>query len=226
MIDRPEWHGQPYGEIVLDDCYRLKTLGFTPDLVFDIGANLGCFSARVADLWPDARIAAIEPHADNCRVLREVLAELPQVDLEIVALGNKPIWFQAGPNPGRHVFACESLGFTEEQLRREFQAVEIPFTTLAEFAARHPPTDRTLIKIDIEGAERCLFDDAASSAVLRAARYFTMELHMWGNPPADASVVRQAYVTWLAGFSDTHNVTMEMRFPGLGGMAWATKRNQ
>ena len=39
---------------------RLKHLGFTPDLIFDVGAYHGDFSHMCLNLWPDSRIIAFE----------------------------------------------------------------------------------------------------------------------------------------------------------------------
>lgn len=50
---------------------RLKDRGFSPRLVFDIGAYEGEFLTTCWRLWPDCRVVAFEPQADKAQALRE-----------------------------------------------------------------------------------------------------------------------------------------------------------
>src|SRR5262245_54732496 len=46
------------------DCYRVRQLagsGFAPQIVVDIGAHIGSFTALAAKYFPDARIYSFEP---------------------------------------------------------------------------------------------------------------------------------------------------------------------
>src|SRR5208283_615601 len=46
------------------------------DIVFDVGANLGIFTALMSNLvGPGGRVHAFEPSPDTCRLLRSTLAE-------------------------------------------------------------------------------------------------------------------------------------------------------
>lgn len=50
-----------------------------PKTILDIGANVGAFTLRCARRWPDARVLAYEPEADNAREFRTRCADLKNV---------------------------------------------------------------------------------------------------------------------------------------------------
>ncbi|MDH0690261.1 FkbM family methyltransferase [Stutzerimonas stutzeri] len=61
-----------FKEVVLQDCYRLQGIrDLNPQNIFDIGANIGCFSFFSKILWPDSKIFAVEPVIENFDVLIE-----------------------------------------------------------------------------------------------------------------------------------------------------------
>src|SRR5208282_1225154 len=55
------------------NCYELpEVLRRAPyGTVIDIGANIGLFTLRSKQLWPEARVVALEPHPDNFQKLQE-----------------------------------------------------------------------------------------------------------------------------------------------------------
>src|SRR5271154_1216058 len=58
-------YGGLYGEVVTHDCYRLKKLPFIPEIIYDMGSNVGCFSLFAKSLFPNAKIIAVEPDDEN-----------------------------------------------------------------------------------------------------------------------------------------------------------------
>ena len=62
-----------FDEIFVGACYEPLRLGHHGPFptILDVGANIGLFMLRMKQLWPDARIVAIEPHPENLRSLRE-----------------------------------------------------------------------------------------------------------------------------------------------------------
>lgn len=55
-----------FDEIFLQHDYEPEELkGLRPRTIMDVGANIGLFTLRAKQLWPDARIAAFEPEPDN-----------------------------------------------------------------------------------------------------------------------------------------------------------------
>jgi FkbM family methyltransferase len=58
-----------------------------PELVLDLGANIGGFSVWAARKWPNAKIVAYEPHPDNAALFRMNTAEFGErVELHVAAV--------------------------------------------------------------------------------------------------------------------------------------------
>jgi FkbM family methyltransferase len=62
-----------FDEIFMQFCYDAPDLTRRKQVrtVIDVGANIGFFSLRAKQLWPDAHILAIEPQPDNFAALQE-----------------------------------------------------------------------------------------------------------------------------------------------------------
>ncbi len=237
VVESDKWKPQPHAEIFLEDTYRLRALDFAPDLVLDVGANVGCFTGFAKSLWPECRVVAVEPHPDNFTVLRDTVGGLPGVTLVFGALGNGPIRRRLGPNAGGHLYTSESVGFTREGLaaREDFEPHDVWCYMLNDLLAIVGVRGEYIVKIDCEGAEQVLFDHKPSLEALRDAAYWTAELHFFAarhERPATAERlcdrmlethggVLAAYWKWLYRFSDSHDVALRLR-PS-GGMAWARR---
>lgn len=50
--------GEPHIDVAIE---RLDRQGFTPDLIFDIGAYVGEYAEVCRKVWPTARVACFEP---------------------------------------------------------------------------------------------------------------------------------------------------------------------
>ncbi len=127
---------------------RLVRDGQIP-LIVDCGANNGMSAAYFADNYPEAEIAAIEPHSGNIKVAeKNVIGE--QVTFIEAAISSAPGMFDVSDAEADHnafQFELASGGAT-----RGITIDEI----VAQFERQQGATP-FLIKIDIEGFERDLF---------------------------------------------------------------------
>ena len=117
-----------------------------PDVVLDIGANVGMFSAWAAARWPEARITAYEPAPENVRVYRDWAARAAvQTDLvEACAMTQDgPVGFVEGRGGGDH------LATADQQPDLTVAGVDV-FPDLATAA---------FVKLDIEGGEWSILSD-------------------------------------------------------------------
>ena len=57
-------------EFTLGGAYPLENLGYTPEVVVDIGAHIGFFSIKAASYFPAADLVSIEPDFENQEMLR------------------------------------------------------------------------------------------------------------------------------------------------------------
>jgi hypothetical protein len=151
-----------YGEVVTQDCYRLKTLDFVPEIILDLGANVGVFHNYARKLFPEATIICVEPDFDNFS------------NLVAFSKHDKSMFFPFGIGP--HILKRVGIGINgaHEIYLKEGDGREVVGIQLSYFSY---PDKKVLIKIDIEGAEKYIFEHKESVEVMKDADYIAMELH-------------------------------------------------
>lgn len=121
------------------------------DCVWDIGANIGHYSAKFSKLVGDAgKVHAFEPSPQNLKVLEENTRELPNVELHPVALG-------ATDRTGHFIQGEDDIGATSRLVDADPGSHEKPVSvrilrgdSLVESVPEMTPN---VIKLDVEGAE-------------------------------------------------------------------------
>jgi len=66
-------------DVYAGDCYGLKSLGFTPETILDIGAHIGCFSRLAHELFPQAKIIAVEANPRNIPALQKNAGDFAEI---------------------------------------------------------------------------------------------------------------------------------------------------
>lgn len=66
---------------------RLSRQGFSPSLIFDVGAYRGDFARICKTIWPTARVACFEPQQSILPELRRYALETPQTEVFDYLLG-------------------------------------------------------------------------------------------------------------------------------------------
>jgi len=207
-----------YEEVVRKDCYGLAHLSSLmtaspPRVIYDLGAQVGCFSALAASTWPQADIYAVEPHGPHFHCLCEIANCLLNIHPIRAAIGTRPVSIVANDGVDPALTYWETAA----------PPASVPTLTLAQLAKSLEPKTPYLVKIDIEGAEVCFFDDTESSDILRSAVWWTAELHNF-NPAgpwrtscdspsrhyvAQRKVIQDT-VQWIHGFTDCQAVVLNM----------------
>jgi FkbM family methyltransferase len=172
-----------YGEVVTYDCYNLLQLDFVPGLVYDIGGNVGVFTRFARSLWPETKIIAVEPHPENIEVFKQ-FTDMKGITLIEAALGVGQLWHNLGaPNGAHESYVCSGLGFDDAKMGEapNTEKSDIPTIMLNELIDHvwHKKEIKTVMKIDVEGAENCLWNDEPSMDVLRKMDYICMETHFY-----------------------------------------------
>ncbi len=174
-----------YGEIIACDTYKLQSLIYLPDVVFDIGANIGVFTHYAHELFPNALIVAVEPHPANFAALQELMPS------DNVALLNKGIGvdqilrypdIRSGNESrisGGESYISNGFGYKVPDLEgRATEKVATQPVLLDELYAEYvQPGQRLAVKLDCEGAENLLLNHPPSVEVLQRADFVTIELH-------------------------------------------------
>lgn len=128
--------------------HRLHRLGYVPYRIVDGGAHLGSFALTAHALFPNARIYMIEPQPP-CRAALESLAADHDFVFYPYALsaeaGTLRMICGEVPATGAHIAWPANLAEA---------TVDVRATTLDElFASECKTTDRTLLKLDLQGHE-------------------------------------------------------------------------
>jgi len=200
-----------YGEVVTEDIYRLRQLKFTPDVIFDFGANVGTFSKFARELFPSALIVAVEPDKQNIEYFHKFNS--PQdnnIVLHNIAIGNGEAYRCKGAINGAHEsYISNGLGF--EIVESDFlERVEVR-TTLLDFIVNGWAKEgqKYVLKIDIEGNETAIFTHEPSMKALRNAEYIAMELHYHALETSQVEVVREFTLNALQTLESTHETRHE-----------------
>jgi FkbM family methyltransferase len=155
-----------------------------PRFIVDAGANIGLASIYFATAFPAATILAIEPDADNFRLLTANVAPFQNVIPRKAALWGRsePVGI-ANPDAEPWLYTVRADG-----------AGGIRGVTLSEIVSEFGPID--ILKMDIEGAEKDVFEGDVESWLPRV-RVLCIELHDHMRPGSVRAVysalVRRAF---------------------------------
>lgn len=143
-----------------------------PEVILDIGANIGTATLYFAHRFPDAKIYAFEPVPDNFALLEKNVKGLPNVTVLPIALGSQDgeleIALAYDQNFGSFSF------FSDPSLAT--QKIPVQIRAVAPYFAELGIDRADLIKIDTEGAEYDILT-ALPVEILGAARWIIGELH-------------------------------------------------
>ena len=162
---RDFWSIFLFDEIYVQNCYEpFEVLKRGPfGAIIDIGANIGLFTLRAKQLWPEVPIVAIEPHPENFRRLTAHI-ELNQLrDVQPIQAG---VAEECGCLE-LFVSPRNIAGHSMYKKSGAVSAISVPVRSLQSILAEtHPYTSRLLLKIDCEGCEYAILStlDQATSA--------------------------------------------------------------
>lgn len=120
-----------------------------PNVILDIGANIGEISLRFAQIYPQAVIHSFEPFPDTFNSLKRNVSLNSFSNIELHPLG-------LGAEPGKVFFEERTIGnpgMNRVTSDPEKSSREVLITTLDSFAENLGDHPVSLIKIDVEGYE-------------------------------------------------------------------------
>jgi FkbM family methyltransferase len=150
-----------------------KELGFPldyePASIIDAGANVGYSSVYFANRFPNTRILAIEPEVANCDMFAMNCAAYPHIQLLRAGLWWKETNLRiSNPSATSWMFqVCEA----EKGTPGAIQATTVP-ALMSQLAGQRVD----LLKIDIEGSEKEVFENS-SDEWLGRVRTLAVETH-------------------------------------------------
>jgi FkbM family methyltransferase len=131
--------------------------------IIDVGANLGLFSLFLAERYPERTIHAFEPNPTTYTALQGNFARnhcrQAHAHAQAVAARQGEILFQADRTnrATTHLISDEAAELANEE---KTPVVQVPCTTLDDFAVRHQLGEIALLKVDVEGYETLVFQGA------------------------------------------------------------------
>jgi FkbM family methyltransferase len=144
-------------QVLLEKHYNVPLPGALK-LIVDAGANIGLSAVYFANRYPNAKIIAIEPESSNFEMLQRNTAAYPQITPVQAALWKvKEKICLVDPNYGHHGFQTVEAKADQSDATSLVQAITIE-DVLA--MAGTPAID--LLKVDIEGAEKDVFENSGS----------------------------------------------------------------
>ena len=125
-----------------------------PAVIIDAGANVGLASIWFACKYPNARVIAVEPERSNYDLLAQNVAPFPNVTPVHAALWSHPGTLAVDdPNhDGAWAFQTRELAGSPPSVQTA------PCLTVAQLMSEYGLKWIDLLKVDIEGAEKEVFD--------------------------------------------------------------------
>jgi FkbM family methyltransferase len=137
---------------------RLATRRFSPELIFDIGANRGDFAQLALAVWPSARVACFEPLRHATAQIVQLQSRFPSIDLHQTLVGECE-----KASVELHV-ANASTSLLNDGENDKFPVECFPQTTVdiavrTQYGGRAPD----LLKLDVQGYELWVLKGAEES---------------------------------------------------------------
>jgi|TARA_B110000259_G_C13953731_1_gene377844 FkbM family methyltransferase len=124
--------------------------------IVDMGANIGTESKRFTKLYPDAKVMAVEAEKRNFEILEKNTAEHSNVSVLLAG-----IWSKKSPlKIISHSESSQSWHLEEVAANKEYDIMGMTFN---EIISASNFTSIDILKVDIEGSEKKLFDDSCEA---------------------------------------------------------------
>ncbi len=142
--------------------------------IIDLGANIGLATLYYKHKYPGATIIAVEPESGNFNMLKKNVAGLKNVYCVQKAIWNKSRSLQlVSTQFGEYGYAVGEEANEESS--------EIGAITIGDLCDQFSISTIDLLKIDIEGSEKELFDKGSEEWLPRV-KSIVIELHDWFKP--------------------------------------------
>jgi FkbM family methyltransferase len=167
---RPRTSDKPtFEQVFVFGGYDTAFITFRPEVIVDAGANAGFATRFLAQRYPWARIVAIEPEPSNFELLRRNTGHLKTVVPLQAALWNRPASLRIeNPLDDKWAFRVEEAPVTGP--------AHIRGITVQEAMECAGSSRVDILKLDIEGAEKELFESGYDTWLNRV-NAIIVELH-------------------------------------------------
>lgn len=222
-IEETDGYQGLHGEVATEDIYRLRKLDFVPDVIIDLGGNIGVFAIHARSLFPDALIVSVEPNPTNAEHYRRfVKPDGVKTTLIEAAIARGAVYRSTtAANRAGECYISGGLGYPSSGLANaeNMEAVNVETVTLSQIVGLYADHGKKkfALKIDIEGNEHTIFTSPTQMEFLRLADYICMEVHFYALNSGLTNEVNEKTMAALNSLKDTHAIELDnVNF-------WATK---
>jgi FkbM family methyltransferase len=179
---------QTFGQVFVAGEYDFPIPGPSPRLIIDAGAYVGYSTVFFARKNPGAVVIAIEPAEENFRLLVRNTSAYPNVRTIHGGLWNRKTRLRLGNPDGLHWSFCvgEADGETGDDRPHPVLVEAFTMPEVLEMAGGGPID---VLKLDIEGAEKVLFEEGCEHW-LDQVRVVMIEMHDRLQPGCSQSFYR------------------------------------
>jgi len=172
-----------YEQVFFDQEYEFSA-AYPPKVILDAGANIGLAAIYFANKYPEAKIIAIEPEDSNFELLKENVSVYNNITPVQAALWSRNESISLiDPGLDKCGFMTQSEGFREGnqnsdiliQENRISQCHQVSGVTVDGIMKDFNLQTIDILKIDIEGAEKEVFEN--SEAWIGNVKAIIIELH-------------------------------------------------
>ncbi|QCR22164.1 FkbM family methyltransferase [Pontibacter sp. SGAir0037] len=172
---------QVFTQIFLNDEYLVDNLS-SPKVIIDCGANIGLASLFFISRYPDSSIIALEPAAENYKMLSKNLGKYHNVSILNKALWSSKTFISIKDN------GWGDAGFIVEECQQNITGC-IETITLNDLVEQYELNEIDLLKMDIEGSEEQIFSGDYSSWLGQTNNMF-VEIHENLKPGITDKILR------------------------------------
>lgn len=157
-------------------------LTIDPKVIIDLGANIGLTTAFFKQKYPNSAIFAVEPEESNFKLLQKNTDGLSNVTLFMNGIWNKNCALVVENNGLGH------YGYTVKEVPAETPNA-IAAISISDIVSKHNISSIDIIKIDIEGSEKHLFESNTDSW-LAITKVLIIEFHDRMTPGSSKAVFK------------------------------------
>jgi FkbM family methyltransferase len=157
-------------------CSRLSNVIDSPDLIIDVGANIGQFSSSAANFFPKAEVHSFEPIPECYQILLKNTEKLSNIKTYNFAVGScdKNIeFFINADNQSSSAMKTSELRLEIFPDKYEVAQIEVAQKCLDTVYAGRALGENCLLKMDVQGLEVDVLKGAVNS--LSGIRYILLE---------------------------------------------------
>lgn len=191
-----------FSEVIIAQEYQLtvdfikENKQFSPQLIIDVGANIGLATVFFKYHFPDSRMICIEPDPDNVKILQKNIIFNHLKDCEVLTNG---LWHSDQKLKLSNDFR-DGLSWSTRVI--ESQEGGIMGLSIESLLEKCNQEVIDLVKLDIEGTEFELFRNLPTMLpLLEKTRSIIIEVHQeFGDPSEIIEVLRQSgFLTFRTG---------------------------